>query len=53
MQVLGSRAPETLETISVASDDLIADQADIDKGDEDIDGIEVSTDMLTALNGYS
>jgi hypothetical protein len=32
---------------------LIADQGDIDKGDEDIDGIEISNEMLSSLTGYS
>lgn len=40
-RVLGTKAPEEVDNISIASDELIAEQSDIDKGDEDIDGIEI------------
>ena len=41
-RVLGTKAPEEVDNISIPSDELIAEQSDIDKGDEDIDGIEIS-----------
>ncbi len=38
-----------LDKVSVGSDELIAGQTDIDKGDEDIDGIEITQEMLRTL----
>ena len=47
----GEGAPEdvNMDAVSVASDELVAEQADIDKGDEDIDGIEITQEVLNTF----
>ena len=38
-----------MDKVSVDSDELIAGQTDIDKGDEEIDGIDITQEMLRTL----
>ena len=37
------------DQMSIDSNEMVATQEDVDKGDEDIDGIEISNDLFTQI----